>query len=117
MMGDIKNYEDIDLLVDFAAGDSVEAWITYGYTKFNQKIAAVPAMVIVSQLYPYIQANQLVGAIPGMLGAAEYEKLIDQPSLGMIGLSIQSIVHILVILLIIVGNVEFILSMRRGENG
>ncbi len=113
LMRRVKNYKDIDLLVDLAAGDSVEAWITYAYTKFDQKLAAAVTMVIVSQLYPYIQAQQLVGVIPGMLGAAEYEKLIDRPGFGMLGLSIQSIAHVLVILLVVIGNVEFFLARRR----
>lgn len=113
LMRRVKNYKDIDLLVDLAAGDSVEAWITYAYTKFDQKLAAAVTMVIVSQLYPYIQAQQLVGVIPGMLGAAEYEKLTDYPGFGMLGLSIQSIAHILVILLVMIGNLEFFLRRRR----
>jgi hypothetical protein len=114
LMQKVRSYKDIDLLVDLAAGATVEGWITYAYTKFDQKLAAAVTMVIVSQLYPYVQAEQLVGVIPGMLGAAEYEKLIERPALGMIGLSIQSIVHILVILLVVIGNIEFMLARKEG---
>ncbi len=117
MMADVKNYNDIALVVDLAAGASVEgAWIPYTYTGYKQKIAAGVTGVIVSQLYPYLQTGQLVGLMPGLLGAAEYEKLIEQPGKGTAGMSAQSIVHLLVIVLVIVGNVAYFTTRRREQN-
>jgi len=119
MMKHIRNYKDIDLLVDLAAGDSVETWIVYAYTKFGQKLAAGVTGVIVSQMYPYIQAGQLVGVIPAMRGGAEYEELIDyskllgEPGMAKTGMSIQSIVHLLLMILIAIGNLEFVMMRRR----
>jgi len=123
MMQDIENYRDIDLLVDFASGATPEYWITYAYTGYNQKIAAGVTAVSVSQLYPYVQTGQLVGLMPGMLGAAEYETLTNSiiPATmkklekGIKGMSIQSIIHILIILLVIIGNIAYFVQRKERQ--
>ena len=40
MMADIKNYDQIDLVLDLASGSSTEWWIVYTNTRYNQQIAA-----------------------------------------------------------------------------
>ena len=122
MMQEVENYEDIDLLVDLASGATPEGWITYAYTGYHQKIAAGVTAVSVSQLYPYVQTGQLVGVMPGMLGAAEYETMVNgimsstlhKLEEGIRGMGSQSIIHILVILLVIMGNIAYFLQ-RRSE--
>jgi uncharacterized membrane protein YeaQ/YmgE (transglycosylase-associated protein family) len=115
IMKDIVNYEQIDLVLDLAAGDSTDTWITYTNIKFNQKVAAGVTGVIVSQMYPYLQTGQLVGLMPGLLGAAEYEKLVDAPGKGMSGMSIQSFVHLLIFALVILGNIAFLRQRREQQ--
>jgi hypothetical protein len=115
MMEDIKNYEQIDLVLDLASGSSTEWWITYTNTRYNQQIAAGVTGVIVSQMYPYLQTKQLIGLMPGLLGAAEYEKLIERPGKGTEGMSIQSFAHLLVFGLVILGNIAFFIQRRRAE--
>ena len=115
MMEDIKNYEQIDLVLDLASGSSTEWWITYTNTRYNQQIAAGVTGVIVSQMYPYLQTKQLIGLMPGLLGAAEYEKLIERPGKGTEGMSIQSFAHLLVVGLVILGNIAFFIQRRQAE--
>ena len=71
--------------------------------------------MIVSQMYPYLQTKQLIGLMPGLLGAAEYEKLIEKPAKGTEGMSIQSFAHLLVVGLVILGNIAFFIQRRRAE--
>lgn len=121
MMQGIKNYEDIDLLVDLASGSTPELWITYAYTSYQQKIAAGVTGVMVSQFYPYIQTGQLIGLMPGMLGGAEYETMVNdiipkplhKLEKAIKGMSIQSIIHLLIISLVIIGNIAYFLHGRR----
>ena len=113
MMENITNYEQIDLLLDLAAGSSVEAWITYANTKYNLPIAAGVTGVIVSQMYPYLQTGQLVGLMPGFLGAAQYEKLIAVPGEGTAGINIESFVHLLIVGLVFIGNMAFLMRKRE----
>jgi hypothetical protein len=113
MMEDIKTYDDISLVIDFAAGASTEAWVIYAYEKYGQKIAAGVTGVIISQLYPFIQTGQLIGLIGGLRGAAEYETQVNKSGNATTWMSIQSIVHLVIIILVILGNVAYFISRRR----
>ena len=116
MMAGIKNYDQIDLVLDLASSSTTEAWIAYINTRYNQKIAAGVTGVIISQMYPYLQTEQLIGLMPGLLGAAEYETLIDTPAKATKRMSVQSFVHLLVFSLVILGNVAFFIQKRENEN-
>jgi hypothetical protein len=115
MMENIKNYEDIDLVVDFGSGDSPEWWVAYAGTRYHQTIAVGCTGVMASELYPYLKARQLVGLMVGLKGAAEYEKLIGKPAKASLGMKAQSIAHLAIILLVILGNVVYFLSRRKTE--
>lgn len=114
MMKNIKTYDDIALLVDFGAGDpGPETWVIYAHERYGQKIAAGVTGVIISQLYPFIQTGQLIGLIGGLRGAAEYETQVDKPAKATQWMSIQSIVHLVIIILVILGNAAYFISRRR----
>ncbi|MBN1593110.1 MAG: hypothetical protein JW941_07695, partial [Candidatus Coatesbacteria bacterium] len=56
---------------------------------------------------------QLQGMLGGLSGAAEYEDLINRPAAAKSGMDAQSIVHILMILLIILGNIAYFGTRRK----
>ncbi len=114
MMNDIKNYSDIDLVMDFGSGNSPEWWVAYAGARHHQTIAAGCTGVMVAGLYPYLQTGQLIGLIGGLKGAAEYEKLIKKPEKATLGMKAQSIAHIAIILLVVFGNVVYFLSRRKA---
>jgi hypothetical protein len=64
-------------------------------------------------LYPFLQTKQLIGLIGGLRGAAEYETQVDKPAKATQWMSIQSIVHLTIIVLVILGNVAYFVSRRR----
>ena len=116
VMKGVHNYDDISLLVDFAAGNLPFAWIGYAGERYNQKIACGITAVMATDLYPYLQSDQLVGLINGLKGAAEYENLMGldpAEAPGMLGMSAQSIAHLLIILLVIAGNIAYFASGRH----
>lgn len=115
MMKDIKNYEDIALVVDFGSGNSPEWWVAYAGARYNQTIAVGCTGVMASGLYPYLEAGQLIGLMGGLKGAAEYEKLIGKPEKAFLGMKAQSMAHMAIILLVILGNVVYLLSRRKTE--
>jgi hypothetical protein len=115
LMENITNYDQIDLLLDLASGSSTETWIIYANTRYNLKIAAGVTGVIIAQMYPFLQTGQLVGLMPGYLGATEYEKLLDAPGDGTIGLNTASFVHLLIIGLVFLGNIAFFIQRQREE--
>lgn len=77
IMNNIKNYDDMNLVVDFAASGSALQWVTYARARFGANIAAGVTAVMVADNYPYLQTGQLMGMFRGLKGAAEYEKLVD----------------------------------------
>ena len=121
LMREVKSYEDVDLLVALAALGSPPIWVAYIHSRFKQAIATGVTGVMVSELYPYLDSGQLVGLLPGLKGAAEYEKLVKADGYttdsgqGAPGMSIQSVAHIVLILLIMFCNVAYFIT-RRSEN-
>lgn len=113
MMKGIKNYSDIDLVMDFGSANSPEWWVAYAGARYHQTVAAGCTGVMVAGLYPYLQTGQLIGLIGGLKGAAEYEKLIKKPEKATLGMKAQSIAHIAIMLLVVFGNVVYFLSRRK----
>jgi len=77
IMKDIKNYDDMNLVIDFSGSGSALSWVTYARAKFGANVAAGITAVMVADNYPYLQTGQLLGMFRGLKGAAEYEKLVD----------------------------------------
>ncbi len=115
MMNGIKNYKDIALVVDLAAGSTPEAWIVYAGTKYNQTIAVGCTAVSAVGYYPFLDSKQIIGLIGGMKGAAEYEKMIEKRGTATAGMDSQSIAHIAIILLIVIANVSYFATRRKVE--
>lgn len=113
-MKGVKNYKDISLMIDLAAGASPEAWIVYAGAKYDQTIAVGCTAVSAVGYYPFLNSKQIVGLIGGMKGAAEYEKMIKVSGRATAGMDSQSIAHILIIALIIIANISYF-AMRRKE--
>jgi hypothetical protein len=65
-------------------------------------------------MYQYYSAHQISGIIGGLQGASEYETLVEKPGAATLGMPAQSSAHVLLILLLIIGNIGFILTKRRG---
>ncbi len=51
-----------------------------------------------------------------MKGAAEYEMLVNKPAMALIGMDSQSLVHLLIIFFVIVGNVAFFATRKKKES-
>lgn len=113
-------YKDIDMLITIAVGDpgAVE-YIQQAQSRYNVPMVAGVTAVISPQLYPYYQSRNLLGFLGGLAGAAEYEKLVGRPGYATRGMVIQSAVHILIVVLVLLGNLaQFLLwRMERKKEG
>ncbi|MFO7675860.1 MAG: hypothetical protein R6X12_06055 [bacterium] len=114
-MRSVHSYRDIALLVTLAHGAVADAWIQFVGGRFDQRIVAGVTGVNAPNMYPYLQAGQIAGLIGGLQGAAEYERLIEQPGSATLGMPAQAWAHGLIIILLIIGNLGYLLSRRRGE--
>ncbi len=110
----VHSLRDVPLVVDVAAGNTVEMWIAYGSDRFGFDLGAGCTAVIGPDLYPFHQSEQIVGFLAGLRGAADYETLLDEPGGGIAGMPAQSLAHLLIIVLILGANVRFVLrGLRR----
>lgn len=117
MLKDIINYDDVAGVVSIADGSLTTHWIEYGASRYNVNITAAVTAAMMTTYDPYIASNQLYAMFGGLRGAAEYEKLIDRGGAGKRGMLAQSVSHIYVIILIIIGNIMyFVQRKRRGGN-
>ena len=65
--------------------------------------------------YPYVDSGQLVALIDGYRGAAEYEKLIgfDTKGRGHRQANAQTGAHVLILVLLALGNVGYFITRRK----
>ena len=112
-MRSVHSSRDIALLVSLAHGAVADVWIQYVGGRFNQKIIVGVTGVNAPGMYQYLAAGQIEGIIGGLQGAAEYETLIEQPGSATLGMPAQAWAHGLLILLLVIGNVGYVLSRRK----
>lgn len=113
VLSGVNSLKDIEYVIDLAAGQTVETWIAYGKEKYMFEMAAGCTAVIGPDMYPFIQSGQLNGLMGGLKGAAEYEFLVDRKSTAIDGMRPQSVVHLLVIAFVVIGNVLYFTYRKR----
>jgi hypothetical protein len=115
VMNGIKNYDQVPLLVTIASSGVIEAWVIYAHQPYDANIGAGVTAVMATDYYPFLDTGQLVGLLGGMRGAAEYETLVEHPDAGVRGMDSQSVIHILIIALIVLGNVAYFGTRKRRQ--
>lgn len=115
MMQGVKNFDQCKLVMDMAAGNVAEMWITYGHGNYNVPLALAVTGVMGADMYPYLGSGQIFGLAAGLLGSAQIEKLTGNPGRAIDGMKIQLYAHIVIILFIIMGNVGFLVTRKRNK--
>jgi len=108
---------DIDLAIDLAAGSTVEMWIAYGSDRFGFPLGAGCTAVMAPDFYPFLHSKQLVGFLGGLRGAADYENLLEKSGDATRGMQVQSVTHLLLIVLILGANAVFVVGLLRRKGG
>lgn len=108
----VDSLRNIDFLFDLAAGTTIEMWIVYGKEKYKFALGAGCTAVMGPDMYPFLQSKQLNGLLGGLKGAAEYEALVKKKASAVSGMRPQSVVHVIIILFVIFGNVVYFTSKK-----
>jgi hypothetical protein len=117
LMREVHNFDDIGLVMEVSAGTpGTREWVQQVQSRFRVTLASGVTAVSAPNFYPYVQSGQLVGLLGGLKGAAEYETLVGAPGSATKGMDAQSIVHALIIVFILLGNLVYLFS-RRGGSG
>lgn len=116
MMQGIKSLRDVQYMISLGAGSpGVEAWYVYGKEKYGFELGGGVTAVSAAGLYPLLQTGQINGLMGGLRGAAEYEALLGRRGKATAGMDAQSATHLLIIVLILIGNIGYLAGRRQGE--
>ncbi len=121
MMEHIRNYDDVALVISISGSSLPFSWAVYAGTNYNATLAVGTTAVSAAEYYSWLQTGQFIGMLGGLKGAAEYEDLIEKYGYtkkgtrkrASMGMDAQSFVHILMIVLIIIGNIAYFNLRRR----
>ena len=104
-------------MVNFSVGHpGIREWLQQVQRRYNVKMLCGATGIMSPDLYSFYQSGQLKGFLAGLVGAAEYESLLNRPAMAHAGMTVQSFEHLIVILLIIVANIAFFLQkLNRGK--
>ncbi|MFQ5905459.1 MAG: hypothetical protein ACE5JA_02710, partial [bacterium] len=111
--------DDIPLVVDMSGSTIPILWVLYAGVRYHQQVGVGTTAVSAAQYYPWLQTGQFVGMLGGLKGAAEYERLNEKMGIrqarkrATIGMGSQSIAHLLMIVLIVLGNIAYFLTRSK----
>jgi len=119
MMRGHNSYADFPLVINLTGSSIADYYIRIAATRYRRPLVLGATAVMTSDYYPYLSSGQVQGLIGGMKGAAEYERQMGLFGDARRGMDAQSLVHVVIVLLVIVGNVALFLSggMRGGASG
>ena len=110
----LNRMKDFEYLMVLHDDSTVATWVIYGHEPTGIETGSGCTAVMATGSYPFLHSGQVTGIIGGLKGAAEYEKLLDYEGQAHQGMFSQSVVHILIIVLIVLGNVGHYLQSRKG---
>lgn len=113
VMKGINTLKDFPVVVTLSAGNLPDTWIAIGQDRYRFKLGLGCTAVMATDYYPRLAAGQLVGLVGGLSGAYQYESLVNTPAHATQRMTPQSVIHLLIILLVIAGNVTYFLSRRK----
>lgn len=107
VMQGIKDVNNIGLIIEVASANTLPTWLQYFQRTGDNPIATLyaPTSVMAPEGYPLLKSGQINGMLFGLKGANEYEILIGERDFGERGAASLAYSHLLIILLVILGNV------------
>jgi hypothetical protein len=115
LMENIQNYDQIPAVLSLAGTAVGEFWATYPGMRYGVKVVTGLTAVYVADILPFYQSGQIKGVLGGLKGAAEYEKLVAHPGSGTAGMRSQKVVHYMIILFIVLGNIAYLATRGRSR--
>ncbi|MFC1849914.1 hypothetical protein ACFL27_06865 [candidate division CSSED10-310 bacterium] len=117
LMQKIHSYDDIDFIVELASTILGDYWINVVNARFGEEMAIGTTAVSAPKYYAFLDSGQLIGLMGGLKGAAEYEQLINYPGTASRGMDAQRIVHLMIIVFVIMGNIIYFIEKKQKRMG
>lgn len=114
LLNGISKLSDFGYVMSFSAGaPGIKEWVQIGHDMYNIPVSGGVTAVSAPAILPYVnEQKQLTGLLGGMKAAAEYEFLIKFPGTATQGMDAQSFAHLIIILLILVGNINYFYNRK-----
>jgi Double zinc ribbon len=114
----VKGLRDFALVIEFAGSDkNLQWWMEQVQPRHETTFVAAVSAAADASARNYRDAKQLAAFLRGMQGAAEYELFLNQPGLTVRLMDAQSILHVVLFALIVVGNLAFVLEwLKRSRS-
>jgi hypothetical protein len=111
----VNDMQDVKLIIEFAAQQrTLQWWIEQVGSQHQVEIMAAVSAAVEPTATPYHNSGQLVGLISGLPRAAQYEMRTNKwPSLAIVSVDAQSVAHLAVVALIVLGSLASLVSARR----
>lgn len=112
---EVNRIQDVSLIIEFAAQQrTLQWWVEQVGSQYKVKIVAAVSAAVEPTAMPYHNSGQLVGLISGLPSAAQYEKETDKwPPLDIATVDAQSVAHLAIVALIVLGTLASLVSPRR----
>jgi len=111
----VNGIQDVDLIIEFAAQQrTLQWWIEQVGSQHQVEIMAAVSAAVEPTAAPYHNSGQLAGLISGLPSAAQYEKKTNKwPPLTIASVDAQSVAHLAIVALIVLGSLVYLVSPRR----
>ena len=115
MMDSVVNYEQVSFIFEIADNATADYWVSIVNAQYGVPMGCGTTAVSAPKYYAFVGAGQFVGLLGGMKGAAEYEILVGKKAKAVVGMGAQSLVHLLIIGFVILGNLGYFLGPRTKK--
>ena len=114
-MKGVKSVNEVSLIVEVAAAATIDTWVGFFQRAGKKPIPTIycPTSVMATEAMPMLETGQLQGMLIGLKGASEYELLLKKEGFASSASASLSLSHVLIILLIILGNVGMFLEKKQ----
>lgn len=115
LLKEVHDYDDVAAVISVTDGSLTTHWMEYGGARYGVKVMSGMTAAMVTTFDPYVASGQMYALVSGLRGAAEYERLINRKGGGARGMLAQSTAHLYVIVLVLLGNLVYFMSRRKGK--
>ena len=119
MLKGVKNFDNLSFLFSLSAGaPGIKEWVQIGHDAYGKPTSGGVTGVSAPSILPYVnEQQQLTGLLAGLKAAAEYELLLESPGSATSGMDAQSIAHLIIIIFIVIGNVNYWREKKADKRG
>lgn len=112
---DFAGMQDVDLLAAVTGGEDPIFFVRYIEPVYHTPIVACGTAPLLPVIGPFVASKQIKATVIGLSGAAEYETLAQVPGTATGAMDAQSMGHLLIVVLIVLGNVGLFFEKRSQK--